>query len=112
MSTPPKKKPQPTYGLSRRHTRRKSREFLDFDYADSLCPADRLWLEKFSREYYQNRFTNTRKDKHSKQDQRRKCYTNENARERDMWNKMFRDPGDPSNSATDNDDDDDDEENQ
>ncbi len=91
-----KRKDSPQYGLSKRHTRRKSRDFNDFDYVDKLSPTEKAWLDKFAREYYQNQFTNTRKDKHARQEQRRQCYGTENARQRDMWNQHDRVDMDPA----------------
>ena len=103
--TDSKRKDGTAYGLSRRHTRKKSRDFNDFDYIDKLTDAEKQWLDKFSREYYQNQFTNTRRDKHSRQEQRRQCYSNENSRQRDVWNQFFRVPGDPSELPLDDEDD-------
>ena len=80
--------------MSRRHTRKHARDFLDYDYVDKLSEKDRAWLEKFSREFYQINFTNTRKDKHARQADRRRCYNDDNARRRDMWNNLLRAPFD------------------
>jgi hypothetical protein len=41
------------YGLSKRFTRKASRDFVDFDYVHKLTPQDADWLSKFSQEYYQ-----------------------------------------------------------
>lgn len=90
---PPKRK----YGLSRQHTRRAARDFLDFDYIEKLAatdPAALEWLERFAREYYQSRFTNTDKDLHNTKELKRREYGENNARVRDMWNNFYRVPGD------------------
>lgn len=83
------------YGLSKAHTKKKAREFVDQDYIDKLSEEEKDWLDKFNREYYQNSFSkNDEENFHKKGEERRKAYGRENARNRDMWNKFDRSPGD------------------
>ena len=86
MTEPKPKKKRKFYGLSRNHTRRAARDFNDIDYADKLSPAEKRWLDRFCREYYQNTFTGTHRDHHNLQEMRRRCYRGENERNRDVWN--------------------------
>ena len=82
------------YGLSKRNTKKTSREFLDFDYLAKLSPAEREWLAKFSAEEYQNDISKTDPLTATTQG-RRDIYGRDNARRRDIWNHHFRLPGEP-----------------
>ena len=89
------------YGLSRRHTRKSSRDLVDFDYADRLDPKDREWLDQFSREYYQNAFKNAHDDMHAaKSEERRACYRRDHARRRDAWTQLRRMPHEYTDTTT------------
>lgn len=89
-----KKKRQPLYGLSKGNTPRKARDMLDMDYVATLSEADKLWLDKFCREYYQCTLRRDGTDMHSADEQRRSLYGDNNARQRDMWNQFVRDHDD------------------
>lgn len=58
---------------------------VDQDYANKLSPKDQEWLGRFNQEYYKNRFESSEKDIHNTQELKRSCYTNENARNRDLY---------------------------
>lgn len=73
--------------------RRKIREMTDFDYVARLSDSEADWLEKFAREFYAAKFSPT-DNLHDTPEAKRKCYNANNARERDVWNKFDRDPGD------------------
>ena len=104
-----KRKDGPRYGLSKNNTHKKSRDFLDMDYINKLTDSEIRWMDKFCREYYQNHFTNSSRDKHDTKELKRRCYSNENSRERDMWNKFFRTDGNLIDCMPDTDDEDEDE---
>lgn len=73
------------YGLYRKATCKHKRPFFDYDYIDNLSASDKLWLHKFNEEYYNNHFLNDETDLHSSQDQKRECYSTNNARDRDLY---------------------------
>ncbi len=81
------------YGLSPNHTKYTSRELVDFDYVASLSPEAADWLDKFSREYYQNTFRKEGNLYDSKES-RREIYKIDNARRRDVWTRHSRMPND------------------
>lgn len=93
---PHKKKKQDTlYGLSKQHTRAHVRDMLDMDYLAKLSEEELQFLDKFAREYYQNAFTNTKKDLHpAKSEKRRALYRADHARRRDVWTQCNRMPFD------------------
>jgi hypothetical protein len=97
-----KKPTPPNVGLSKQHTRRNAREFVDFDYADKLSPEELKFLEQFSREFYQS---DLRRPKlHTSPEDKRKIYSANNARNRDMWNQFQRLPNDPTEHMADDED--------
>jgi hypothetical protein len=88
-----KKEKRYRFGLSKEHTYRYARDFLDMDYLNELAakdPAALEWLRQFSAEYYQNTFGRDDKDLHATDEQRRKCYRATNERQRDVWNQFSR----------------------
>ncbi len=95
---------RPRYGLSRRHTRKHARDYVDQDYIEKLSEKEKDWLDKFNREYYQNKFSNTAADLHDTKEEKRVCYGAENARFRDMFTKFYRVPGDTTTISNDEED--------
>jgi hypothetical protein len=95
------KKPR-KYGLSKNHTRKNAREFVDFDYVEKLSDEEREFLERFSREFYQG---GPRKGDpnavHATDEQRKATYRANNERNRDVWNKFQRLPLDMSDCVVD-----------
>jgi hypothetical protein len=87
-----KKSKSRRYGLSRQHTRKSARPFVDMDYVDKLPPEARAWLERFSREYYQCNIRKGEDNLHASDELRRDCYSTNNARFRDAWNNFTRMP--------------------
>lgn len=79
------------HGLATRKMRKSARELADQDYIQELIkkdPAAADWLDKFNREYYLGSFgDDPTKDLHP---DRKKVYTENNQRNRDMWNKFVR----------------------
>lgn len=94
------------HGLVRRKMRKPAREMADQDYIDELIKKDpdaARWLDKFNREYYLASFTDDpAEDLHP---DRKKVYTENNQRNRDVWNKFQRVPGDVQASPPKDDDD-------
>jgi hypothetical protein len=90
--TKKRKPPKKRFGLSKRHTYKYARDFLDFDYLDELAAKDPKaleWLRKFSAEYYQNTFVRNGRDLQD-DEKRRACYRATNERQRDVWNQFSR----------------------
>lgn len=81
------------HGLSKRSTYKKAREFVDYDYIGKLNDAEKLWLNKFSEEFYQGKF-GKEETRLNKGEHRSECYRANNARERDVWTKSDRLPND------------------
>ena len=73
--------------------RRNIKEMLDFDYASKLSEEELDYLEKFAKEYYGAKFNPT-DNLHDTPEAKRKCYNGNNQRQRDLWNRFDRDPGD------------------
>jgi len=73
--------------------RRNIKEMLDFDYTASLSNEHLDYLEKFAKEYYGAKFSPAN-NLHDTPEMRRKTYTSNNARQRDLWNRFFREWGD------------------
>lgn len=86
--------------------RRNVREMTDFDYVHKLSEEEADWLEKFANEYYSANFSKI-SNFHVTDEQRRKCYNANNARQRDLWNRFMREMGDCANRAAENADDED-----
>jgi len=84
-----KKKRKPRYGLIPAANHKKVRDFIDFDYLDKLSPEEADWLNKFSLEMYGATFNNNETDIHQTVVKRRKIYNENNARERDVYNKAI-----------------------
>lgn len=86
-------KKKPRYGLSPNFAKKGAKEFIDFDYLSSLSDDELDFLAKFSAEHYQNTFHNTENDFAERGSQQRKdCYSRENARNRDIWSAFYRLP--------------------
>jgi hypothetical protein len=84
-----KKKPKPRYGLIPAANHKKVRDFIDFDYVSKLSSEEADWLNKFSTEFYGATFNNNETDLHQTVIKRRKIYNENNARERDVYNKTI-----------------------
>lgn len=67
-----------------------SREFRDIDYWNKLSDEEKKWLNKFVDEHDKNYFTSA--PVHDTPELKRKCYQNDDARRRDIWNNFRRLP--------------------
>lgn len=77
---------EPEYGLTKRgHYRHRQWAVDNLDYAKTLPPDARAWLEKFNREFYGTSFSD--ESLHSTQEQKRACYTANNAAYRDVMSR-------------------------
>ena len=81
------------YG-QRRYTKRKAKDFVDMDYLDKLegTPAADF-MDKFNKEFYQGDFRHE-DPLHNTDKLRKDCYSKNNERLRDGWNKWNRTPQD------------------
>jgi hypothetical protein len=87
-STDPKDIPR---GLKKKSQRRAARPFVDFDYLDKLSPEELAWLEKYVQEEYRAYFKNDGTDFAApRSPERKRCYDDNNARNRDIWNQRYR----------------------
>lgn len=84
------KKPRKLYGLCPESMRRRVRDFVDYDYVNSLSPEEKVWLDKFSREYYLASLDKDGKDIHTPDKYSKALYNANNARNRDIWNNEWR----------------------
>lgn len=65
-----------------------SAQYRDYDYRQKLNPDEKAFLKKFDEEYYRNQFgKDPDTDLHS---DRRKCFSNNNARSRDIYHNATR----------------------
>ena len=83
MKTPQKKKVQ--YGLQPKSFAKNKQWMVDQDYAKKLSQEEQEWLNRFNQEYYRNTFESTEKDLHNTPELKKQCYSNENARNRDLY---------------------------
>lgn len=61
------------------------REYLDIDYLDQLSDEEKEWLNKFMDESLNASFKNDGRDKIQDKDSKRKVYSENNARNRDLY---------------------------
>lgn len=87
-------KKKPRYGLEPNCVVYAAREYVDFDYVDILSEADKDFLDRFSREYYNNFFAKNAPTIHKTAEQKREVYRVNHARRRDMWTFYHRMPHD------------------
>jgi hypothetical protein len=87
------------YGLQPDRAPKKSREMIDFDYLDKLSDEELDWLDKFSREYYNDAFTHADPLHEKGSEERRKRHRTNNERRRDIWNNLQRAPYDYTDSS-------------
>lgn len=80
-----KKTPKDT-GLKKKYYPKTKRELCDFDYLDKLTDSEREWLNTFMEEYAKAHINHGKKRK-LKKHQIKEVYRQNNARNRDMWNK-------------------------
>jgi len=74
------------YGaLDPKYAPRVRKEYLDFDYLDQLNPEDKAWLNKFVEEELHASFKNNETDLNQTKEEKRKSYSNNNARNRDLY---------------------------
>ena len=73
------------YALNRAAVRPYVKDFVDFDYLDQLSPEELEWLNKFSSEYYDDRFGKDGNNLHNRE-QRQACHRTSHARRRDIYN--------------------------
>ena len=79
------KKTNAQMGLEKKSFPKHKEWMVDQDYTKSLSPEEQEWLGRFNQEYYRNRFESSEKDLHSTKEQKRQCYSTENARNRDLY---------------------------
>lgn len=60
-------------------------EFIDHDYIDKLSPKEKEWLSNFNEEYLSGNFQHKGKKLHKTKEEKRACYTRNNARNRDVY---------------------------
>jgi hypothetical protein len=77
------------YVLNNTRVSKLKKDFLDYDYVNSLSNDEKKWLNKFTEEYYQGYFRKSRgkiRDSlHKTDSQRRSCYNQNNANNRDLY---------------------------
>jgi hypothetical protein len=81
------------WGLIEHTVNKYARDLMDFDYLDQLTEEELDWLDQFSREYYNDDFTNQNRI-HTDKDQKRKLHDSHNKRRRDVWGYHSRMPYD------------------
>jgi hypothetical protein len=75
------------YGLRNRAFKPSRRWAVDnLDYARTLPPEEKAWLEKFNREFYDGDFRGV-DPLHASDDLRRSCYSAQNAAYRDVMSR-------------------------
>lgn len=79
------KKSNAQMGLETKSFPKNKQWMVDQDYSDKLSPEEKEFLGRFNQEYYRNRFESSEKDLHSTPEQKKSCYSNENARNRDLY---------------------------
>jgi hypothetical protein len=70
------------FGLNKSSVKDVARDFVDYDYLSKLSPEELDWLDKFSREYYNNDLTH---DESVHKPPFKRLYTQHNSRNRDIW---------------------------
>lgn len=81
------KKQNTKFGLERKSYPKTKEWMVDQDYLAKLSPEEREWLGRFNQEYYRNTFENSSDDLHNTKELKQKCYSTENARNRDLYSK-------------------------
>jgi len=79
------KKSNAQMGLETKSFPKNKQWMVDQDYAKDLDAEAAEWLGRFNQEYYRNRFESSDKDLHSTSEQKKSCYSTENARNRDLY---------------------------
>ena len=85
MKTPQTKKTNAQMGLETKSFPKHKQWAVDQDYTKKLSKEETEWLGRFNQEYYRNRFESTEKDLHNSPELKKACYSNENARNRDLY---------------------------
>jgi hypothetical protein len=80
-----KKKSNAQMGLEPKSFPKHKQWAVDQDYKKDLDPEAAEWLGRFNQEYYRNRFESIEKDLHNTPELKKSCYSNENARNRDLY---------------------------
>lgn len=84
MKTPQKKK-NVKFGLEPKSFAKNKQWMVDQDYVKDLNKEEQEWLNRFNQEYYRNTFEQNENDLHNTKELKRQCYSNENARNRDLY---------------------------
>lgn len=82
MKKPQTKKTNAQMGLQPKSFPKHKQWAVDQDYTKKLDDEAAEWLGRFNQEYYRNRFESSEKDLHKN---KKECYSNENARNRDLY---------------------------
>jgi hypothetical protein len=61
------------------------KDYLDFDYLNQLSPEEKDWLNKFVDEELHASFKNDERDLNKTQEEKRRVYSNNNSRNRDLY---------------------------
>lgn len=72
-------------GLEKKSFPKHKEWMVDQDYFDKLSPEEKEFMGRFNQEYYRNRFESSEKDLHNSPELKKKCYSAENARNRDLY---------------------------
>lgn len=60
-------------------------EYLDQDYIDKLSDSEKEWLSNFNEEWLSGNFNHEGEQLHKTPEEKRECYTRNNARNRDLY---------------------------
>ncbi len=81
----PTKRTSVQMGLQPATFTRNKQWMVDQDYTKTLSAEEQEWLGRFNQEYYKNHFESSEKDLHNTPELKKSCYSNENARNRDLY---------------------------
>lgn len=79
------KKQNLKFGLEKKSFPKHKQWMVDQDYDAKLSQEERDFLARFNQEYYRNTFESSENDLHNTPELKRACYSNENARGRDLY---------------------------
>lgn len=74
--------------LVKKYNPKVRQEYIDYDYLDKLSESELTWLNKFSEEYINARFTNGSSDIDQTPEGRKAAYNRNNARNRCLYSQL------------------------
>lgn len=83
------KKTSKRFALNKFYYPKSKAELCDFDYLSKLSPEELEWLNLFMEEWAKARLNHGKEKLHSEK-HKKEIYHNNNARNRDVWNKFSR----------------------